>query len=73
MVSVKDDMRIKAVSVEMTSDRREWKKTCCADPTYWDKGRMMIRRSAPILRYKLHDNVNQVYNDNLASNVAKRQ
>jgi predicted 2-oxoglutarate/Fe(II)-dependent dioxygenase YbiX len=31
---VKDDMRIKVVSMEMTSDRREWKKkTCCADPT----------------------------------------
>jgi hypothetical protein len=29
----KDNMRIKRVSVEMTSDRREWKKkTCCADP-----------------------------------------
>jgi hypothetical protein len=27
-------MRIKGVSMEMTSDRREWKKkTCCADPT----------------------------------------
>jgi hypothetical protein len=34
MDCVKDDMRIKAVSMEMTSDRREWKKkTCCADPT----------------------------------------
>jgi hypothetical protein len=31
---VKDDMRIKGVSMEMTSDRREWKnKTCCSDPT----------------------------------------
>jgi hypothetical protein len=31
---VKDDMRIIGVSMEMTSDRREWKKkTCCADPT----------------------------------------
>jgi hypothetical protein len=31
---VKDDMRIKGVSMEMTSDRREWKKkTCSADPT----------------------------------------
>jgi hypothetical protein len=31
---VKGDMRIKGVSVEMTSDRKEWKKkTCCADPT----------------------------------------
>jgi hypothetical protein len=30
---VKDDMTIKGVSMEMTSDRREWKKkTCCADP-----------------------------------------
>jgi hypothetical protein len=27
----------------MTSDRRECKeKTCCADPTQWDKGTMMI-------------------------------
>jgi hypothetical protein len=31
---VKDDMKIKGVSMEMTSDRREWnKKTRCADPT----------------------------------------
>jgi hypothetical protein len=31
---VKDDMRIKRVSMEMTSDRREWKKkTWCADLT----------------------------------------
>jgi hypothetical protein len=28
---VKNDMRIKGVSMEMKSDRREWKrKTCCA-------------------------------------------
>jgi hypothetical protein len=34
MDSVKDDMKIKGVSMEMTSDRREWKKkTCYADPT----------------------------------------
>jgi hypothetical protein len=34
MDCVKDDMRIKRVSMEMTSDRREWKKkTCCVDPT----------------------------------------
>jgi hypothetical protein len=34
MDCVKDDMRIKRVSMEMTSDRTEWKKkTCCADPT----------------------------------------
>jgi hypothetical protein len=34
MECVKDDMRIKGVSMEMTSDRREWKKkTYCADPT----------------------------------------
>jgi hypothetical protein len=26
MDSVKDDMRMKEVSMEMTSDRREWKK-----------------------------------------------
>jgi hypothetical protein len=33
MDCVKDDMKIKGVSMEMT-DRREWKKkTCCADPT----------------------------------------
>jgi hypothetical protein len=32
MDCVKDDMRIKGVSMKMTSDRREWKKkTCCAD------------------------------------------
>jgi hypothetical protein len=31
---VKDDIRVRGVSMEMTSDRREWKKkTCCADPT----------------------------------------
>jgi hypothetical protein len=34
MDSVKDDMRIKGVSMEMTSNRRERKKkTCYADPT----------------------------------------
>jgi hypothetical protein len=34
MDCVKDYMKIKRVSMEMTSDRREWKKkTCCADPT----------------------------------------
>jgi hypothetical protein len=34
MDCVKDDMRIKGVSMEMTSGRREWKKkTCCANPT----------------------------------------
>jgi hypothetical protein len=34
MDCVKDDMRIKGMSIEMMSDRREWKKkTCCADPT----------------------------------------
>jgi hypothetical protein len=32
MGCVKDDMRIKGVSMEMTSDRTEWKKkTFCAD------------------------------------------
>jgi hypothetical protein len=37
MDRVKDDMRIKGVSMEMTSDRREWKKkSCCADSTYCD-------------------------------------
>jgi hypothetical protein len=30
---VKDDMRIKGVSMKMMSDGREWKKRCCADPT----------------------------------------
>jgi hypothetical protein len=31
---VKDDMKIKGVNMEMTSDRKEWKKkTCCVDPT----------------------------------------
>jgi hypothetical protein len=34
MDCVKDDMRIKGVSIVMTSDRREWtKKTCCDHPT----------------------------------------
>jgi hypothetical protein len=38
---VKDDIKIKGVSMEMTSDRGEWKKKiCCADPTQWDKGTM---------------------------------
>jgi hypothetical protein len=33
MDCVKDNMKIKGVSMEMTSGRREWKKkTCCADP-----------------------------------------
>jgi hypothetical protein len=32
MDCVKDDIKIKGVSIEITSDRREWKKkTCCAD------------------------------------------
>jgi hypothetical protein len=31
---VKDNMKIKEVSMEMTYDRREWKKKiCCANPT----------------------------------------
>jgi hypothetical protein len=34
MDCMKDDIRIEAESMEMTNDRREWKKkTCCADPT----------------------------------------
>jgi hypothetical protein len=34
MDCVKDGMKIKGASMEMTNDRREWKKkTCCADPT----------------------------------------
>jgi hypothetical protein len=34
MDCVKDDMKIKGASKEMTSDRREWKKKiCCAGPT----------------------------------------
>jgi hypothetical protein len=34
MDCVKDDMRIKEVSMEMTSNRREWKKEiCCTKPT----------------------------------------
>jgi hypothetical protein len=45
-VALREDgwnMRIKGVSMEITSDRREWKKkTCCADPTLWDKGTMMM-------------------------------
>jgi hypothetical protein len=44
MNCVKDDMRIKGMNMDMTSDRREWKKKTCADPTLtlWDKGTMMI-------------------------------
>jgi hypothetical protein len=42
MDCVKDDMRIKGVSMAMTSGRREWnKKTCCDYPTSWDKETMM--------------------------------
>jgi hypothetical protein len=34
MDCVKNDMKIKGVNMEMTSDRRKWKKnTCYADPT----------------------------------------
>jgi hypothetical protein len=34
MDCVQDDMSIKGVGMEMTSDRKEWKKkTCCADST----------------------------------------
>jgi hypothetical protein len=34
MECVRDDIRIKGVSMEMTSHSREWKKkTSCADPT----------------------------------------
>jgi hypothetical protein len=33
MDCVKDDMRIKEVSMEMTSDRRTWKNKCYAGPT----------------------------------------
>jgi hypothetical protein len=36
------DMRIKGVSMEMMSDRRERKKTCCAAP--WDKEKMMMNK-----------------------------
>jgi hypothetical protein len=33
MDCVKDNLKLKGVSMEMTSDRREWrKKTSCADP-----------------------------------------
>jgi hypothetical protein len=47
MDCVKDDIKITGVSLEMTSDRREWKKkTCCADPTKWDKGTMMMMKSS---------------------------
>jgi hypothetical protein len=43
MDCVKDYMKIKGVSMDMTTDRREWKKrTCCADPTLWNKGTMMM-------------------------------
>jgi hypothetical protein len=37
MDCVKDDMRIKGVSIEMMSYRREWKKKTCGD-----KGMMMM-------------------------------
>jgi hypothetical protein len=30
---VEDVMRIKGLSMDMKSDRREWKKETCADPT----------------------------------------
>jgi hypothetical protein len=43
MDCVKDDMRIKGVSMEMTSDRREWKKTTCRQ----DKGTMMMIFTTP--------------------------
>jgi hypothetical protein len=34
MDGVKGEMKIKGVSMKMTTDRREWKKiTCCGDPT----------------------------------------
>jgi hypothetical protein len=34
MDCMKNDMRINGVSMELTSDRREWmKKTCCAAST----------------------------------------
>jgi hypothetical protein len=35
MDCVKNDMKIKGVSMEMTSDTKEWKKKicCAADPT----------------------------------------
>jgi hypothetical protein len=37
-----NDMRIKGVSMEITSDRTEWKKKiCCADLTQWVKGTML--------------------------------
>jgi hypothetical protein len=43
MDCVTDDMRIKRVSMGMTSDRRERKKKiCCADPTCWNKKTMMM-------------------------------
>jgi hypothetical protein len=33
MDCVKHDIKIKGLNMEMTIDRREWKKkTCCADP-----------------------------------------
>jgi hypothetical protein len=34
MDCVKDDMNIKGVSMEMTSDRREWKKKCPSDGVF---------------------------------------
>jgi hypothetical protein len=40
MVCVKDGMRIKGLSMEVASDRREWKKNVL--PTPWDKEMMMI-------------------------------
>jgi hypothetical protein len=47
-----DDMKIKGVNMEMTSDRREWKKKTCADPTLWDKGTMIMTYMITAIRFK---------------------
>jgi hypothetical protein len=40
MNCAKDEMRIKEMSMEMTSNRRKWKKITCT--TKWDKWMMMM-------------------------------
>jgi hypothetical protein len=58
MDCVKDAVRIKELGMEMTSDRREWKKkTCCADPTLWDKGTMMMIQVSGVGTISFHHDV----------------
>jgi hypothetical protein len=42
MGCLKNGMRIKEISMEMTSDIREWKKKTRADPIYWDKEMLIM-------------------------------